>query len=153
MKPTRAHYFYAENWPQRIWLVAWPLASAALMVAALGPVEMTWPYMKPVLLAAAAGFFTGGLVGVFVLGPMYWHRAVVNGVPFVPGDRVEILAGRDRGRVATVAEYIDYRLCVRLDDGRIFDVRKVMRVDDAAAPTPHAPAPAPTDGSGATPAR
>ena len=136
MKPTRAHYFYANNWPQRIWLVAWPLAAAGLMILVLGPApDMSTPlsrdargYLKLLGLAAAIAFLLGGLIGVFVLGPMYWHRAQLNGVPFAPGDRVEILAGRDRGRIATVAEYNDYRMYVKLEDGRMLDVRKVMRV-------------------------
>jgi transcription elongation factor len=56
-------------------------------------------------------------VGTFVLGPIYFHRAQLNGAPFQPGDVVEILVGPNRGRVVRVLESWDWRGMVKVDLG------------------------------------
>lgn len=142
MKPTRLHYFYAHNWPARLWVLAVPFAGAGLMAAALGPVpDLATPlsraargYLLLLALGALLGYFIGGLLGVFVLGPLYHHRSQSNGAPFVVGDRVLVLRGRDRGQVLAVMESLDYRGTMRLANGRYYDVLHVIRDGDAQAP-------------------
>ncbi len=124
-------------------MLAAPLAGAGLMAAALAPVpDLATPlsraardYLLLLALGALLGWFIGGLLGVFVLGPLYYHRSQLNGAPFAAGDRVLILRGRDRGQVLAVVESLDYRGSMRLANGRYYDALHVIRDGDARAPT------------------
>ena len=104
MKPSRLQFFFAQDWPLRIWLILIPTCCAVASLYYCG-----WPPGMGLLwllviaaLALAAGFFLAILVGLFVLGPIYCDRAVKNGAPFRVGDRVLILAGSHRGQVSKV---------------------------------------------------
>jgi hypothetical protein len=157
--PTRAHRFFAGNWLPRIWMAAFPALAALLMASALGPApELAGfgrdarAYLLLIGIALALGLCVAALLGPFVLGPIYHWRAEVNGAPFHPGDRVEILVGANRGQVARVAEVWDWRGSLRVEfpgaTGRgersIVNLTQVIKVDDARtspnAGTPDPPA-------------
>jgi len=152
--PTRTHRFFARNWLPRIWIVAFPALAALLMASALAPapdLAGLGPDAKAYLLligiALALGLCVAALLGPFVLGPIYHWRAEVNGAPFQPGDRVEILVGANRGRVARVAEVSDWRSSLRVEFtepvARMakthFDFTQVLKVGVADSPVEPAP--------------
>ena len=147
--PTRAHRFFAQNWLPRIWMAAFPALAALLMASALGPAPElagfgrdAQAYLLLIGIALALGFCVAALLGPFVLGPIYHWRAEVNGAPFQPGDRVEILVGANRGRVARVAEVWDGRASLQVEftepvprnDKSIFDLTQVLKVASADPP-------------------
>jgi hypothetical protein len=149
MKPTRAHYFFAQNWPTRIWIVSVPSLFVVLMARALGPVpEMAGfeaearNYLFLLGIALLLGFCMVALTGPFILGPLYHYRAELNGAPFQMGDRVEVLVGANRGQVARVAEVWEWRGDLRVEwsssvarKGRtIFHCAQVIKVRDAEPP-------------------
>lgn len=109
MKPTWAHYFFAQEWPARIWMSMFPI-SFGTIAAILGWLTLeflrSWTevllFAAYVGLVAALGWFVGILVGWFVLGPLYFDRSIKNGEPFQPGDLVHILVGPYRDRIARV---------------------------------------------------
>ncbi len=68
-------------------------------------------------LAWLLGMAGGSLAGPFILGPIYFHRAKLNGAPFQEGDLVEILVGPNRGRAVRVRESLDGRGTVKVDFG------------------------------------
>jgi len=109
MQPTSTHYFYAENWPARIWLAVTTVSAGVGAVWLCEPTTVAlsdWAFvlLLPVVLAIAlaTGYFMGILFGTVVIGPLYYHRAVENGAPFKEGDRVMILVGPHRNRVTRV---------------------------------------------------
>ena len=150
MAATRVHYFYAQNWPARIWIVAVPSLCVLLMAGALGsPPEIAGfqPEAKSYLfllgIALLLGICVAALLGPFILGPLYHYRAELNGYPFQPGDRVEILVGANCGRVVRVVEEWAFRGGeLRVDLGEFahpkartsFHFTEVIRVDDAEPP-------------------
>lgn len=122
MKPTRLHYFYAYKWPVWIWIIVVPMLFVAFMARALGspPALSTLEpdsksYLLLIGLAWLLGMASCSLVGPFILGPVYFHRAQLNGAPFQVGDPVEILVGPNRGRVVRVLEPLDGRAMVKVD--------------------------------------
>ena len=147
MAATRVHYFYAQNWPARIWIVAVPSLCVLLMAGALGsPPEIAGfqPEAKSYLfllgIALLAGSCVAALLGPFILGPLYHYRAELNGYPFQPGDQVQILVGANRGRVVQVIGEWAFRGGeLRVDLGAFahprartsFGFTEVMRVEDA----------------------
>ena len=50
----------------------------------------------------------------YILGPVYFHRARLNGAPFQEGDLVEILVGPNRGRLTRVLETWEWRGMVKV---------------------------------------
>jgi hypothetical protein len=120
--PTRAQRFFARNWLPWIWIVSFLALAVLLMASALGPVpELAGfgpdakAYLLLIGIALLLGYCVAALLGPFVLGPIYHWRAEVNGAPFQPGDRVEILVGANSGRVARGAEVWDWRGSLRVD--------------------------------------
>jgi len=151
MKPTRVHYFYAQNWPARIWIVIIPSLCVVLMARALGTPPKIGGFQADarsylILLAIAwlLGLCVAALLGTFILAPLYRYRAQLNGYPFQPGDRVEILVGASRGRVVHVVEVCDWRGSLRLDLGELasprartsFHFAQVIKATDAEPPDP-----------------
>ena len=156
--PTRSQLFCASNWPARIWFVAFPAIAVWLMAAALGPAPdlSAWNrdakgYALLIVVALFLGLAIGGLLGVFVLGPVYFHRSQLNGAPYGPGDRVMVLVGRNRGLVARIVEVNDFRDTIKVEwEDSAADAAKVyyrhlqvLRADarPPAATSPAIPAP------------
>jgi hypothetical protein len=152
--PTRAHRFFARNWLPGIWMTAFPTLAVLLMASALAPApELAGlgpdakAYILLIGIALALGLCIAALLGPFVLGPVYHWRAEVNGAPFQPGDRVEILVGANRGRVARVAEVWDWRGSLRVEfaepvprkDKTIFALTQVLRISAAESPAESTP--------------
>jgi hypothetical protein len=149
VKPTRWHYFYAQNWPAWIWFTVVPLLPTLPMAYALGAppgLSSFGTEAKNYLLLLGVTWFLGlciaGLVGWFILGTLYQYRAELNGYPFQVGDRVEILVGANRGRVATVAEVWDWRGNLHVDLGEFgkpgaktqFHFAQVIKLSNAGEP-------------------
>ncbi len=109
MKPTPLQYFFARDWPRKIWMVAAPLYIVFFIVRECHPtfsLFMDWQAVFwlfcVALLALPIGFFLAILMGWFILGPLYFDRGLKNGGPFRPGDRVRILTGPHRDRIVVV---------------------------------------------------
>jgi hypothetical protein len=149
VKPTRAHYFYAQNWLARLWIVIIPALFVVLMAGALGPPpEISGlnadakAYLFLLGISLLFGICVAALLGPFILGPLYHHRAELNGYPYRPGDFVEILVGPSRGRVARVVEVWDWRGNLRIDLGEVarpksktlFTFTEVIKRSDAEPP-------------------
>lgn len=163
MKPTRAQYFFARNWPVRILVVAVPLLFASLMARALGPVPTlaglepeARSYLLLLGVALLLGFCVVALIAPFILGPIYHYRAELNGAPFQTGDRVAVLVGANRGHVARVVEVWDWRGDLRVEwdasvsrrNRTIFGFAQVIKVAEAQTGAP-GDGPCPADSAGA----
>ena len=149
MKPTRVHYFYAQNWPAWIWIVIIPTLCVVLMARALGPPPEIAGFQAEAknylfLLGSALllGICVAALLGPFILGPLSHYRAELNGYPFQPGDWVEILVGANCGHVVQVIEVRDWRGDLRVDLGEFarpkartfFQFTQVVKATDAKLP-------------------
>lgn len=109
MKATREHYFYAKDWPLKIWF---GVISVMCLVAAIAVTRPTMAVLKDwrsllwlgaiVVMFQLLGYFAGILVGWFILGPIYYDRMLKNGGPFKVGDYVQILVGPHEDRVVRV---------------------------------------------------
>ncbi len=125
------------------------------MASALGPPSSLSPlgsdgksYLFLLGLAWLLGCAGGSLVGTFILGPIQFHRAQLNGAPYQPGDLVEILVGPNRGRIVRVQESLDGRGTVKVDlgeqtspigksifwSGEYFEETQLLKVGDAEQP-------------------
>lgn len=134
MKPTRTQYFYARDWPGKLWFILVVPTVAAFYHAAT-PTSMSWLNW---VLGAVFGFVLALLIAWPVLGAAYYDRLRKNGGPFKVGDIVQILVGPHRGRVVRV-----YSLwqcdAVRVDLGEgeksnfkdIFGGTKLLKESDA----------------------
>jgi len=161
MRASRLHYFYAENWPLKLWFVALPLLFVGISVhegsishAVLEDWRSLLWLTGYVVVWLLLGLFSALLLGWFVLGPHLFSRGIKNGAPFRSGDLVEILSKPYRGRVARV--YSEWQSgSVRVDLGAdakagfddIFSTTAILRVleelgVDDAAELPVAPEPA-----------
>ena len=146
MTPTRWHYFFAQKWPFWLWIILVPLLSAALMASFLGtpPADLAEfgpdakRYIFLVGMGLLLGYFAGGLLGYFVLGPVYHYRAELNGAPFRTGDIVQILVGRNRGRIVRVTEVTEGRGVLKVDLGEsnpkgkpiYYEFTEIVKADD-----------------------
>jgi hypothetical protein len=140
MKASRIHYFFAEDWPVKIWL------TAVLVLFVLGSAFIFWPLLVSptrwtdpflffgcVLLAVPLGWLVASLIGWFVIGPLYYDRGLKNGEPFHQGDTVQILTGPHRDRVVWVVNAFEHAVHVDLgeasEDGEdVFASIEVLRV-------------------------
>lgn len=136
MKPTRLHYFYAYKLPVWIWIIVVPQLCVVLMAKGLGPPPALCPpgteagsYLMLLGLAWLLGWAGSALVGPFVLGPIYFHRARLNGAPFQVGDPVRILVGPCRGRVVRVLASVDGRGMVTVYLGETVGGKRKRRRD------------------------
>ena len=103
MTPAKVQYFFARDWPAKLWFAVVPLA-ITLVVGSLEP-NAAWLNSHPALhwlFAALFGCLVALVAGWVVLGAMYHDRLRKNGGPFNVGDMVQILAGPHRGRIARV---------------------------------------------------
>jgi hypothetical protein len=125
MKPSRIQYFFAKNWPAKIWLGAFggvfTVGAARVVVPAIRSEHLGWgtiSYLVVIPSALVVGVLLGFLTAFPVLYPLYSWRAKLNGAPFQRGDVVEILVGEHRGKRAQIYELWDERGQVRVDLGK-----------------------------------
>jgi hypothetical protein len=111
MRPTRWQYFVASGWLLRVWVGGVILACAVYLMLAsrfsfalLDDWVITVCLIVVLVLSVPLGVYVGGLVGRFVLGPIYMEQGRKNGGPFQIGDRVRILVGPHRDCVSTVCD-------------------------------------------------
>ena len=147
-KPTRLQIFFAQNWPIRLWLTAIPLLVLGVAIWACEPSAATfrsWQaaglFLVAIIVAPPLGFFGGVLVGIFIFGPMYYSRGLLNGGPFKAGDTVQVLVGPHKGTVTTVYElWQGDSLRVRLGDREkeaftdVFAPTQLLREDEFERP-------------------
>jgi hypothetical protein len=114
MKPSRIHYFFAEEWPARLWLMTGPVLEGLFALRACHPTLALlgdWSsiprWVGISVLGLLLAFFAPILLGWFVIAPLYYIRSVDNGEPFREGDLVHILVGHHRDRVVRVLETQD----------------------------------------------
>jgi len=114
MKASRLQYFFAGNWPSKIWVFGGPWLCVIATGISLRPISAyfgDWfsalTFVGIVCLALILGYFVSILSGTFVLGPLYYNRSLKNGEPFHEGDVVQILVGPYRDRVAKVYKVWD----------------------------------------------
>jgi hypothetical protein len=98
MRPTRIQYFFARDWPGKLWFVVVPTL-VAMFYHSAAPTSLSWLNW---VLGVLGGFLVALLVGWPVLGAASYDRLRKNGGPFKVGDMVQILVGPHRGRVTRV---------------------------------------------------
>jgi hypothetical protein len=130
VKPSKLQYFFGQDWPTKIWIMVIPLLCAFAAAFSCQPTLALFSHWSDILmfvgvilLALLLGFFVSILLGLFVLGPLYYDRSIKNGEPFHEGDIVYILAGPHRGRIGRVYKVWDiaswagaHRVRVELDE-------------------------------------
>jgi hypothetical protein len=139
-------YFFAGNWPMKIWLAAVSLLCIFLAWRTCEP-SMTsfrdWHFLVlfvgAILLAPVFGCYVSLLFMWFILGPVYYARGRLNGAPFHEGDHVQILVGLHRGRVVRVYAIWAERNQVRVELGEqktkgVSDVFSYFQVCRAVMP-------------------
>lgn len=126
MHPSRRQVWIANNWPLRILLLITTLGSllsvGIFYLSAIGlptTIAEVGTFVGYLAVAAALGYLVGGLLSLFILGPVYYGQGLDNGAPYQPGDQVRLLSGRHRGRVVTVYEVWSERGQVRVDLGDV----------------------------------
>ncbi|QEG33595.1 hypothetical protein [Bythopirellula goksoeyrii] len=153
-KPSPIHYFVANEWPSKLWLMVIPLGFVLWVVRSCWPLLLRpsgWPdpllFIGCCLLAALLGYFVGILIGWPILGPFYYSRSLKNGEPFQQGEMVHVLVGPFRDRVVRVLDSFDiapwagaHRIRVDLgtetkDDENIFSSIQILRVSNSQLPT------------------
>ena len=109
MKASKLQYFFAGDWPSKIWLCGVPLICAIVTFISLHPTSAyfgNWTgaliFAGIMCLALILGYFVSILSGIFLLGPLYYNRSLKNGEPFHEGDVVQILVGPHRDQIAKV---------------------------------------------------
>lgn len=109
VKPTRAQYFFASPWPNRIWFTAVPVLMAfwvgQFWAEFLEPLSSWWDFIRfcwYVLVGLLLGFFVALFPGWLLIGPVFYYRELKNGAPFKVGDTVQILYGPHKGRISRV---------------------------------------------------
>lgn len=129
MKPNCLQYFFARNWLINAWFGACVLITTSTAVYMSGLTldslrEFSAVFWLVIVLALGCclGWFIAFPAGWFFLGPVYYIVGSLNGAPYGPGDKVRILHGPLRDRIATVnTAYNDERrmLSLELDDDEV----------------------------------
>ncbi len=109
MRPTRIHYFYAQNWPLKLWF-CFAILLTTIIVLTLSDLTITalqnWRAVARLfailVLGPLIGFFVGLLFSSLIVSPLYFSQLEKNGGPFQIGDQVEILVKPHRGRIVRV---------------------------------------------------
>ncbi len=128
--------WYADNWPWRLYALAWvvggllaPVLLSGVGTAASGDSRQLLELMKLMALGAAIGLLVALASSPWTLWPTYEARIRANGGPFSVGDDVCVLSRRHRGHVGRVyATWQQGMLRVELGD------RRVREFDDLFAP-------------------
>lgn len=148
MKPTRIQYFFAQDWPLKIWLTLSVLvfSVAAVRAGDLSLVTLkNWQLLLSLIwnffIWALLGFFVGLLSGSVLLPPLYRYRAIKNGGPFKQGDIVQILVGSYRGQIARIysswqGDSVRVELGEQAKEGfnDVFAQTQLLRVTEAGLP-------------------
>lgn len=149
MKPTKWQYLFAQQWPSQVVLLGGPILFAAGVVRSINPTSndlkdwssFTW-LLATILISLSLGWFFALIAGGCTLGPFYEYRGNKNGAPFEIGDRVRILAGPHRDRIALVYALWQHG-SVRLEIGDnereelndIFVPHQILKIQDSEAET------------------
>lgn len=155
MRASKVHYFYAQDWPARIWLTSFSLGFAVVAAYLCWPLIASfssWAHLVLVLIcvcvAGILGRYAGTLLGLPVIGPLYFERSLDNGEPFQEGDLVQIIVGPHRDKTVRVkstfevGEYAGaHRICVDLgqdvsEEDSLFTSLQILRIEAATANTP-----------------
>ena len=109
MQPTKAQRFYASAWPEFIGFNGIALIVVILCLRSTGfrpSLLLEWPtniwFVVVTLISALLGIFLAAIPGMLLMGPLFYHRSVVNGAPFEVGDRVQIIGGKYDGTVTHI---------------------------------------------------
>jgi hypothetical protein len=107
MRPTLAQRFFASPWPPCLWFILVPILFAAALLADTRTTDFTsWRALLPTIGLAIgaliAGLLIAAVTGWWILGPLYYSRALKNGGPFVPGDTVYIISGPHKGTITGI---------------------------------------------------
>jgi hypothetical protein len=154
LKPSLAQYVLATNWVPYLWQWTWAMSAVAWAAYALRPTiaafSNVWFLLFGVLtivLAFAAGWFASIIPTWLLFGPILHDRGLANGGPFGPGDWVQVIAGKHRGRVVQVySEWQNNTVRVDLGDSEkqryadIFSAYELFRQSDDSQSTKHAAA-------------
>ncbi|MDF1666085.1 MAG: hypothetical protein P1V97_30285, partial [Planctomycetota bacterium] len=94
------------------------------------------------------GFFISIFPGCFILGPILWEQAQINGAPYQVGDYVQIVGGEWDGEITEVRMLWQHgQPCLDLgpeaaeNHNDIFNESSVILVWRAKSSKPQAPAP------------
>ena len=145
MRPTRWQYIFATNWLPALLQWTWSLNFVVCALLKIKPTAEIWGDPWFVLLAVFVigiafllGWFACIIPAWFLFGPLLYSQGHSNGGPFVPGDRVYIIAGKHRGRFSRVyatceADILWLDLGDREQAGgtNIFGAYQVLRAGDA----------------------
>jgi hypothetical protein len=119
MKPAFHHYLLAHTATFSIIVgIVGAIGLLLFVVYKEGALMGEWPVVGWIFLTAIPVAGIGFVVGVaFIWTILGGIAARIQGWPFVEGDEVVILAGKDRGRVTKVYEVWESRGQVRLELG------------------------------------
>jgi hypothetical protein len=112
--------FFAGNWPLRILLILGPIVAVGWTTSLVLPgmtltlISIVW-FSFLTLVAALLGFMAAVLVAGYILHPLYYVAAGLNGAPYTIGEHVIILAPRHRGKVVKIYEIWGERQEVRVE--------------------------------------
>jgi hypothetical protein len=124
MKPTFMQMFFAGNWPLKIWGTVVGVLSIFEACRACDPGFSSfrdWQFDilfgSVIVVAPVFGIYTTLFFVWLILGPIYMCRGRMNGAPYKAGDYVQVLIGKNRGRVFKVDRICESRGQVCLDVG------------------------------------
>ena len=124
MAPTRLQYIVAKDLPGRILSLLAVIAGVAVAIIAGKPSRQAfadWNYcllfFLSVLIAPVLFFMLSVPLDLILFGSIYAKVERLNGAPFQVGERVRILRGPHRDRVARIYATWDSRRQVRVDLG------------------------------------
>jgi len=119
-------YFFAHNWPMKIYFGT---ASTFGLFIGVGVCKSNWSELNhwydiifvcvlPIIVSPVLFFFLSIFpCGYFVLAPLYYLGAKLNGAPFQIGDRVRILIGPHRNQIVKIYAVWTERNQVRVELG------------------------------------
>ena len=121
MNPTPIQYFFAKDWPLKIYCAASGILGIAMAISWCQPSQEMfgdWAYCAffIVSLLVAPVFFAlcSMPVSFIVLVPLYYLGDRLAGAPFQIGDKFRILIGPHRNRVVEIYEVWNSRRQIRV---------------------------------------
>jgi hypothetical protein len=106
-RPTAVHYFFAADWPIKIWFGTVPLLFFGMLndvnlISLFSDLGYFFQNIVHVILLSILVFLCSAVIGWPIIGTIYHYRELENGGPFKVGDYVQILVGANKGKVAQV---------------------------------------------------